>query len=175
MDVAAEKLIEEFGDRAFKLICHYLDDGSIVAEHDVLMRLLELLYPHSQILGYSVVPDGDADVFFPGFSRAVPRKLFNFAAGKRLLLQLAKDKSHVWRPTSPSEEIVQKYGAPNVACTISAGTVVLGAPVGSEEYRRAFCDSRVDELGPTFENVGLLEDAHVALALLRACLGALCL
>ena len=44
--------------------------------------------------------------------------------------------------------------------------------MGSEEYRKAFCDSRVDELGPTFENVGLLEDAHVALALLCACPGA---
>lgn len=104
----------------------------------------------------------------------IPRKLFNLAAGKGLLLQLAKDKRKVWWPTPPTTEVFEKYAALDVACVVSEITVVLGAAVGFENYRRSCTDARVDELTPTFNKVALLEDGHVALSLLRACIGASC-
>lgn len=80
------------------------------------------------MLVYAEVSDGEEEVSILGFSRPVPRKLFNLAAGKGLVLQLAnlawglcawlgslKDKSNVWWSNLPSEEILERYAALNVA------------------------------------------------------------
>lgn len=117
------------------------------------------------MLGNSFVPDDDSNVTIAGFSRAISRKIFNLVAGKGLLLQLVKYKSKVWWPTPPKTEIFEIHAALDVACVVSEGTVVLGAPVGPNSYRRSFTDARVDEFTPTFNNVALLEDGHVALYL----------
>lgn len=81
------------------------------------------------------------------------------------------DKCNVWWKTLPEPEVLAKYTALGVPVVQVEGNKVLGAPVGSDSFRRAFALEHVHDFRPTFANVGLLEDGQVGLCLLRACLG----
>lgn len=165
----AKKIRDEFGVTAYKLFAYYLDDGCVIAEHEVLLRIVELPAPHRALLGESPVPDDDTDVVVPYFSHPIPRKLFNLALDKGLYLRL--DKCFVRWKTRPSPEVQANYAALRVPVVDAEVTKVLGAPVGSETFCRDFVSYRVDEFRPLFSNVSLLEDAQVGISLLRACLG----
>lgn len=95
--------------------------------------------------------------------------MFSPAAVKRSLLQLEKDKRKFGGRLRLQMKSFRSTLL-SVSCISSEGTSVIGAPVGSVYYRWSFTDSRVIYVAPTFDNVARLEDGHVALALLRACL-----
>lgn len=186
----ARQIVAEFPDLdkadVFKLFVCYLDDGYIVACHDALLRVGELLAEHDIELASLPTADGQnipgqvctvpvsdqevgTQVVVKNLRCIVPRHLYNLAFESGGHLNVAK--SPAWWPTRPSEEVLARYEASGVKFTEGDGTLVLKVPVGFDTYATSQVMSRIEDLQPRMATLANFVDTQTALLILRVCMG----
>jgi hypothetical protein len=177
----AKQVVAEFPDLTvegvFKLFILYLDDRYVVAKHEVLIRLGELLAPHGILLdgppspGISSSQDSASTthVLVDTLACSVPLHLHNLADDSGVHLNVAK--SPAWRPTVPFADILQKYEDAGVPFLRTEGVLVLKIPVGSDTYVPTQVVSKVEELRTRMQVLRDFQDTQAALLILRVCMG----
>lgn len=83
-------------------------------------------------------------------------------------LHLSVPKCQVWWPSEPPSDMRSKY-PPELKQSYCAGTTVLRTPVGNSDFVQESMMATVQDLDPILKSLESLEDAHVALTLLRSC------
>ena len=78
-----------------------------------------------------------------------------------------KPKSTVWQAAGPGR---QRPNLANIPTLNTAGTIVLGAPVGSPDFVREALETKVEKVEEITALLPNLEDPHFQFTLLRACL-----
>ena len=79
-----------------------------------------------------------------------------------------RPKSSVWSPLNPDGEADPlNRGVPRIE---EQGVILLGAPVGSEEFVREVLQRKVEKVREITGLLPLLEDPHTEFVLLRSCL-----
>ena len=63
------------------------------------------------------------------------------------------------------------FGGEGLEEVLSAPSVLLGAPVGSEAFSRATVAERVEKLAELLEKVSALQNPQIQLSLVRSCFG----
>jgi hypothetical protein len=161
----------------FKLFIFYLDDGYVVAKHEVLIRLGELLAPNGILLddlpspGISSSQDSATtmQVLVDSLACSVPRHLHNLAHDSGVHLNKAELPS--WWPTAPSADVLQKYEAAGVPFLRTEGVLALKVPIGSDTYVRTQLVNKVEDLRTRMQVMGYFQDTQVAVLILRVCMG----
>jgi hypothetical protein len=159
----------------FKLFNFYLDDGYVVGNHAVLIRLGELLAPHGILLddlpspGISSSQDSASttQVLVDTLACSVPRHLHNLAHDSTAHHNMAK--SPAWWPTAASADILQKYEDAGVPFLRTEGVLMLKVPVGSDTYVRTQLVNKVDEIWTRMQVLGDFQDIQAALLILARC------
>ena len=97
-------------------------------------------------------------------------EIYKFFAdeGPKLGLFLNPKKSKIYWP---SESMENQELFPEDLCREKDGIVLLGAPIGNEEFVAKFFHSKMTKLTSTVNKLGKLEDSQIAFTLLQNCLG----
>ena len=83
-------------------------------------------------------------------------------------LTLSVQKTIIWRcDNSPLPDTELSH----LCLKRTEGLEILGAPVGSAEFKSRSLMHKVDKLGVTLDKLSLLQDSHMEFVLLRSCLG----
>ena len=86
-------------------------------------------------------------------------------------LAIENDKTCIWWPTAPPEEVRMSY-PDTLKQHYSPLTTVMQAPVGDDEQVAKHLAEWVQDCQPTFDALVEMADAHVAYRLLRECFSA---
>jgi hypothetical protein len=115
------------------------------------------------------VPSDSLSIAVPGLSAPIPRHLYNRAFDAGLLF--CHDKSPVWWPAAPTAAVREAYDRVGIPQSYVRGTTVLKAPVGDEAYTQEVLDGVCRKATKSLDVLADMDDALIALALLRSCLG----
>jgi hypothetical protein len=152
----AKQVVAEFPDLTvegiFKLFIFYLDDGYVVAKHEVLIRLGELVALHGILLDGLPSPGisssqgstSTTQVLVNSLPCSAPRHLHDLAQDSGAHLNIVN--SPPWWPTAPSTDILQKYKDSGVPFLRNEGVLVSKVPVGSDTYMRNQLVNKVEVL-----------------------------
>ena len=121
----------------------YLDDGTMVGSVEDLQKVVDVLQREGPVRG-----------LFLSTSTTVSRG--------------SRPKSTVWSPGDQGQaENPLARGIPR----IQEGVIVLlGAPVGNQEFKKVVISRRVEKIRDTTAHLPLLQDPHTEFSLLRSCL-----
>ena len=143
-----QPLVDKIKEKVPKLAVNswFLNDGSQLGTEEELREVVDIMLQDGPALG--LVLSTAATVEAP-----------------------AKPKSTVWRNGGPGDaadlDDPLGQGVPRVK---AAGVILLGAPLGSEEFILEETEKKVEKIRAITELLPLLEDPHTEFALLRSCL-----